>query len=845
VNELAWMTSSPWAAVCAVLTLLLGAYSLVYWSAALAFLFRRRQEPPEGTPTGAVTILIPARNEGPCAVRAVRSARAQDHAGPVHIQLLLKDRDDTSLPFLKQAWPFADFDADPIQLEGHTHVVFTGHDPKHAKVNAAVETLQTPHVAILDCDHQADPEWIRTSLALSEATGSRVIQGRRAPLTAGGFFPLWDSLHQHVGCELFNAAFDRMDLTVFVTGTTVVMDTELLRDRPLRDCITEDIDFSYGVVLEGERIRPNPHAGSSEEVSPDLYSFVARRRRWANGHTDAFFRHLPKLWGSSLTLRQRIQFLLHGVHYMVCAAVFVLHLAIGLWFLPELSGPSSGAAAAVGLGLAIAVASTQRTRGLGSRLGELLIGFLWFTPAVVIAMNLLLAFGLGDIGKASLPLPGALQLLGVAGFGAPLVVLLLGMIGFRQLTPTSALAVILTYPVAFYVDVCAVLVGLGDRLWGRSVWRAVARAEHDDVGPVVLATPRSIAQSWSPSVVLPELGQAIPRLMKPSRSVPALLLVALFAAGVLYAPASRLPVADAGCTVLEHDGDPWIVPAAKLEGYCQPEHGERWSSRTGTFDVQRSDTFTSVDSGFWDTLDSTFFCNQAHFQPANVVLMDGSGVAFHLKEEKRGDREYTAGNIATKDVPEAHYLYGRFETVMKPAKGAGTLTAFFLYRFDPWQEIDAEFVGRDTRKLLINVFYNPGDEGDLYNYGYRGTPVLVDLGFDASEDFHTYAIEWDPDEIRWFVDGEVVHRRRAGSPTPIPHLPMRFHANLWPTCSEELAGALDVSALPSTAEVKSITISTWTPPPRNGLMAMLQRVLPERGRNGGWRERASWIQPGR
>ncbi|MGH9238354.1 MAG: family 16 glycosylhydrolase [Vicinamibacterales bacterium] len=62
---------------------------------------------------------------------------------------------------------------------------------------------------------------------------------------------------------------------------------------------------------------------------------------------------------------------------------------------------------------------------------------------------------------------------------------------------------------------------------------------------------------------------------------------------------------------------------------------------------------------------------------------------------------------------------------------------------------------------LVNVFYNPGPEGAKFDYGYRGTPVAIPLKFDASESAHRYAIEWEPGQIRWLVDGEVVHHRVA------------------------------------------------------------------------------------
>jgi beta-glucanase (GH16 family) len=182
---------------------------------------------------------------------------------------------------------------------------------------------------------------------------------------------------------------------------------------------------------------------------------------------------------------------------------------------------------------------------------------------------------------------------------------------------------------------------------------------------------------------------------------------------------------------------------------------------------------------------------------------------------------------------------------MKPARGSGVLTAFFLYRFDPWQEIDFEFLGKDTTKALLNVFYNPGKEGDLYNYGYRGTPVIVDLGFDAADDYHRYAIEWEPGEIRWFADDQLIHRRKSGRPTPVPHLPMRFHINVWPICSAELAGPLDTTALPTGADITQVSLSEWQPPAQSGLPPFLSEMFSKPEPAGDWRQGADWIQPRR
>jgi beta-glucanase (GH16 family) len=130
----------------------------------------------------------------------------------------------------------------------------------------------------------------------------------------------------------------------------------------------------------------------------------------------------------------------------------------------------------------------------------------------------------------------------------------------------------------------------------------------------------------------------------------------------------------------------------------------------------------------------------------------------------------------------------------------------FLHRNGPRQEIDIEFLGKDTTRMLVNIFYNPGPEGTKLEYGYRGTPTLIDLGFDAADDFHTYEIDWQPDAIRWLVDGEVAYERVAWNPTPIPDQPLQFNLNLWHSRSKDFAGSLAAAQLPASAGVRSVEI---------------------------------------
>ncbi|HVO29208.1 MAG TPA: family 16 glycosylhydrolase [bacterium] len=840
--------------ICAVLTTLLSVYSLGHYLCAGVFLFgRTKRKIFADSPTDAVAILIPAKNEAERALRAITSLVQQDYAGLVEIYLLLKDASDSSIAFLKALYPAANFEGQTVELlrtdSRRVVVAFTGSDPKSEKVNWMVARLQTKFLGILDADHQADPDWLRTSLCLLKERGARLIQGRRAPISARGFFLLWDSLHQHIGCELFNVAFTRLGLTVFFTGTTAVMETELLRANPLSDCITEDIDFSYATLLQGVRAIDNPHSGSSEETSPNLYSFLARRRRWANGHTQTFLRHFQQLSAAPLTGRERFQFVYHGLHYLVSVLVFVLHLLIGLFFIRALSPTSQGAAILASLLLGGWIARTQRTIGAVARATEIAVMFLWILPAIVIAMNLAQSILIHDIARSALPIPYALQAVGLVGLCAPPIVLLCGLAGFGQLSAETLLTVVVTYPIAFYLDICGVLLGMADCVIGRARWRPVSRAQEialPGIEATRLLPTLGIRESWRLASLLQSSRTTMkmrwPSISRPSRLAAAGALVALFVVGVLYQPGSRIGVAQGSCEAMAQDDYPWITPVRKLTGYCSGAQTEP-ATRTGTFKLVHEDDLTSLDPAFWDRVDQTFPCNLAAFSPANAVTSADHGLQLTLDHTKNGDREYTSGSIATKPVKSAEYTYGRFETVMKPAKTSGVITAFFLYRFDPWQEIDAEFLGRDTTKMLINVYYNPGEEGDLYNYGFLGTPVLVDLGFDASLDYHRYTIEWEADEIRWLVDDKLIHVRRAGRPTPIPHLPMVLHASLWPNCSEKLVGPFGPANVPASADFKSIAVSNWHPSPMPHFAKKFDALFSSKSDEpGDWRAHATWIQ---
>jgi len=246
------------------------------------------------------------------------------------------------------------------------------------------------------------------------------------------------------------------------------------------------------------------------------------------------------------------------------------------------------------------------------------------------------------------------------------------------------------------------------------------------------------------------------------------------------------------------DHSPWILPTTSA---CQPALCDiRAVHVAGQLIVDASMTEASTE---FPGLVETFPGNLASFAHENLQH-SGEGARLTIEEDAGGIRPYRSGAFAS----ARSFGHGRFEAEIRAALGSGLVTGFFLHRDTPLQEIDIELPGSDPWRMLTNVYFNPGDDGTAMSFGYRGSPCWINLGFDASADFHRYAIDWRPGRVVWLVDGSVVHERVGWDPTPIPHLAMRVHANLWAPRSEELAGLVDGRRLPVSAVIGSVSIRT-------------------------------------
>lgn len=155
-----------------------------------------------------------------------------------------------------------------------------------------------------------------------------------------------------------------------------------------------------------------------------------------------------------------------------------------------------------------------------------------------------------------------------------------------------------------------------------------------------------------------------------------------------------------------------------------------------------------------------FYCT---WQPSNVIFEND---ILKLKIDEDGNGAFTGGEWRTRD----YFSYGFYQVRMKAIKNPGVVSSFFTYTGPSdgtkWDEIDIEFLGKDTSKVQFNYFTD--GQGD-HEY-------LLDLGFDASLDFHVYGFDWQEDSITWYVDGQAVYTATENIPTT----PGKIMMNVWP-----------------------------------------------------------------
>ena len=148
----------------------------------------------------------------------------------------------------------------------------------------------------------------------------------------------------------------------------------------------------------------------------------------------------------------------------------------------------------------------------------------------------------------------------------------------------------------------------------------------------------------------------------------------------------------------------------------------------------------------------------------NPLKTKNGDLAYGSMDEMVSQQDFLSGTITTHD--KFSQKFGYFEARIKIPSHVGTFPAFWLFHENS--------VAEGTQKSEIDIMENLGHapqyvyntfhyyknvsatNGGDYNLVKPYPDGQINTGIDYSEDYHVYAVEWEPGKITWLIDGEQV-----------------------------------------------------------------------------------------
>jgi beta-glucanase (GH16 family) len=178
--------------------------------------------------------------------------------------------------------------------------------------------------------------------------------------------------------------------------------------------------------------------------------------------------------------------------------------------------------------------------------------------------------------------------------------------------------------------------------------------------------------------------------------------------------------------------------------------------------------------------------NERQYYLPDEVYIENDCLRLRSRARQFGTQKYTSGRVDTsgKFAP----TYGKFEIRARLPAGQGMWPAHWLYpqnRNWPMERLMAEAVANNQERAIpeerpwyseIDIMEFLGHEptilyGTLHYHTFDGqkksTSGTWKGDIDFTKDFHIYKLEWEPGEIRWFIDDKPIHKTNTG----IPHAP--------------------------------------------------------------------------
>ena len=154
--------------------------------------------------------------------------------------------------------------------------------------------------------------------------------------------------------------------------------------------------------------------------------------------------------------------------------------------------------------------------------------------------------------------------------------------------------------------------------------------------------------------------------------------------------------------------------------------------------------------------------NELQFYQAENAIVNGGNLTIEAREEFMGGYNYTSARLITEN--KFDFTYGRIEMSARMPIGQGMWPAFWMFFTDPsgsvpaqgeyggWAasgEIDImEYLGNDPEEIFGTIHFGQPFPGNQFD----STPWDNPTGINFNDGFNVFAVEWEPGEIRWYVN---------------------------------------------------------------------------------------------
>lgn len=162
--------------------------------------------------------------------------------------------------------------------------------------------------------------------------------------------------------------------------------------------------------------------------------------------------------------------------------------------------------------------------------------------------------------------------------------------------------------------------------------------------------------------------------------------------------------------------------------------------------------------------------------PNNSFVKDGF-LVMKAKEQNYKGKFYTSSRLNTKN--KADWTYGRFDIRAKLPIQQGLWPAIWMlptdYVYGTWPksgEIDImEIIGQNPSTTFGTLHY-----GDAWpNNKHTGEEYKLKEGT-FEDEFHVFSVEWEKDEIRWYIDDKLFSTKTPKDLDPKPWpFDQKFH----------------------------------------------------------------------